>query len=207
MKNFDQEKSNYIRPEKVYVFDDRTYFARNKATEVMSKYNGLSLNTYSKLVSYYKRYSDSIVEDTLLFLMNLLPAYYGKYEDCIDFINKHVILLFTNCKLLETRLACLHILGLEKDALENCNTLLTRNKIRDMYTVCFCEKISQDTNEYTSLDALGLKILIDKIIEQGNMNELNKRFCISSESFNNLRLNYRNFIKEQKDKNISLQLK
>ncbi|MEG0799202.1 MAG: hypothetical protein RSG51_02125 [Bacilli bacterium] len=203
-KNYDQERSSCKNNERPKIFYNRVDFSEDKAKEMLSKYPGLQRTVYNRFVSHYKNSDDSLPVDTLNFLMDLLPAYYDTYDECINFINTHANLLFINYKILEAKLACLHILELEQDALENCQSLIIRSKTRNLYSICCSVEEDQGTFEHDNLNAEGVRQLMDKIIENGYIDTFNNRYSADSQSFNDVRLNYRNFIYKKKDASFSL---
>ncbi|MEG1143532.1 MAG: hypothetical protein RSD96_03025 [Bacilli bacterium] len=199
---------NYIDGRDPSGFRDKVFFynaysravcAEDDAFKIRSMYPGLSANVIRRLTSYYRYSSDNNPSECLAVLTKILPSYYGSYENSINFINRNIGLLFMKASLIKPKLACLHMINVDGDALENCISLITRCKIRNLFSVCCALKLAENSDKVNNLESKEVYTLMLKIAEEGKLGEYNKLFSQDNVSFTGVQLDYERFLNSNKD--------
>lgn len=200
MPKYDYTNSSYFLGIDMYSHhDNRRVCAENKAIELRNLFLGLSGSVVRKIESYYRNNSGNLPEECLSTLIDILPSYFGTYKASIDFINTHSTLLFIQEGLIKPKLACLHMLGLDKDALENCVSLITKSKIRNLFSVCCALNLADDNDNRNKLDSKCVLTLMNRLSLDGKMDEYNKLFCSNGVLFNSMQVEYEKFLNYNAD--------
>ncbi|MEG0799201.1 MAG: hypothetical protein RSD96_03020 [Bacilli bacterium] len=179
-----------------------------EASKIYLAYPKMDENIYNLLVNYYTNFNDKLPEITLPYLFNELSVYFKSYDSIIDIINANPSIIFMKPPLLEAKLACLHLIHVDKDALENCVSLIIKSKIKDLYSVCSALNLAKQNDNIEPVDARKVLAIIARVSEENKTQEYNNSFSTDDNAFKMMIIEYKRFVMDRKESvSLSLEVK